>query len=390
MKELELIQTILDKFGPRRAGSRAEFEAQSFFAKELQKFCSKVEHEEFAGALRAKFLALRVFCVIYMLNLVLVLYSPLGAFLLALANAVVFFLHFNSYRHILDFLYPKIKSSNVIGTIEPQGEVKQTVIFSGHMDSTPEFIWWYYLKNTGVKLMLLVGVSFVFIPVFYALIAFAGLDLMQIGVKIAYIFFLCIAPLSAVFFFIHGKKVVPGAQDNLSGVSVSYGAAKQLLENGKSKLQHTRIKVIAFGSEETGLRGSTAYVLRHRDELLKENAVCVNADGIIALEHINVVKAEPACWVNHDKETAQQLQATFKAQGIDAKLSTLPIGATDAASFSRYGLKAVSIVAQPLNGLHPTYHTRLDTIDWLSQDALEKTSSVMAKFALELDEKVKK
>lgn len=390
MKELDLIQTILDKFGPRRAGSKAEFEAQSFFARELQTFCSKVEHEEFAGALRAKFLALRIFCVVYIVNLVLVLYSPLGAFLLALANAVVFFLHFNSYRHILDFLYPKMKSSNVIGTIEPQGEVKQTVIFSGHMDSTPEFIWWYYLKNTGVKIMLLVGVSFVFIPVFYALVAFAGIDLNSLGVKIAYIFFLCVAPLSAVFFFIHGKKIVPGAQDNLSGVAVAYGAAKQLLADGKSKLQHTRIKVIAFGSEETGLRGSTAYVLRHREELLNENAVCVNADGIIAVEHTNVIKAEPACWVSHDKETAAELQATFQANGIQAKLNTLPIGATDAASFSRYGIKAVSIVSQPLNGLHPTYHTRLDTIDWLNQNDLEKTSSVMAQFALQLDQKVKK
>lgn len=387
MKELALIQTILDKFGPRRAGSKAEFEAQAFFAKELQQFCTKVEHEVFEGALRAKFLALRIFCVVYILNLVLVLYSPIAAFCLALINAVVFFLHFNSYRHILDFLYPKIKSSNVIGTIEPQEEVKQTVIFSGHMDSTPEFIWWYYLKNLGVRLMLIVGVSFVFIPVFYGIIAFGGFSLDTLGIKIAYIFFLCVAPLSAVFFFIHGKKVVPGAQDNLSGVAVSYGAARQLLENGKSKLKHTRIKVIAFGSEETGLRGSTAYVLKHREELLKENAVCINADGIIALEYVNIIKAEPACWVKHDEATTVLLQEVFKINGVNAKRSTLPIGATDAGSFSRYGIKATSIVAQPLDGLHPTYHTRLDTIEWLNQDVLATTSSCMAQFALKLDEK---
>ena len=80
MKELVLIETILQKFGPRRAGSKAEFEAQAFFAQELQKICTKVDHELFEGALRAKFLALRIFCVVYILNLVLVLYSPLAAF----------------------------------------------------------------------------------------------------------------------------------------------------------------------------------------------------------------------------------------------------------------------------------------------------------------------
>lgn len=48
------------------------------------------------------------------------------------------------YRDVLTNFPGKLQtSSNVEATIEPTGEVKSTLIFSGHMDSTLEYRWWY-------------------------------------------------------------------------------------------------------------------------------------------------------------------------------------------------------------------------------------------------------
>ena len=67
----------------------------------------------------------------------------------------------------------------------------------------------------------------------------------------------------------HGDNPVHGACDNLSGVSIAFDMLKHFAdpnEKGKSTLKNTRIKFVSFGSEETGLTGSTQYVKEKAEE----------------------------------------------------------------------------------------------------------------------------
>ena len=50
------------------------------------------------------------------------------------------------YKPLLDPLFPKRKSCNVICTRKPKGEVKRRIVFCGHMDSAYE---WTYLRKGG-------------------------------------------------------------------------------------------------------------------------------------------------------------------------------------------------------------------------------------------------
>lgn len=374
-----LVKHIIEQFGPRKAGSDAETKAQFYFSEHIKSFCDKVEVEEFTDSLGAKFGSLKLFCIVFYAALVLPLFSPIAALVVAFVNAFVFLFHFIMYYNWLDFLFPKKKSQNVIGTIEPRGEVRTTLLFAGHMDSTPEFIWWYWLKDWGVRLMVLGGVAFAALPVYYLLAIILGYE---IGMSPIWWFFVGTTPFSLTYFFIHGNRVVDGAQDNLSGVAVAHEIVKRL---SAERLGNTRVKVISFGSEEPGLKGSDAFVKRHKEELLNEKAYLVNLDGILDIDDMHIINKELSLAQTHDPKLIKALGKAFEKHGLEKKLGTIPIGATDAASFSRQGLPAVSIVGLPMHELHPTYHTRLDTIDCLSPETLNKMADVLVDMAREWD-----
>lgn len=374
-----LVKHIIEKFGPRRAGSDAETKAQEYLSEQIKSFCDNVVVEPFKDALRAKFASLKLFCLGFYAALVLPKFSVEAAILVAFANGFLFLFHFVMYYNWLDFLFPKIESRNVIGNIEPRGTTKTTLIFAGHMDSTPEFIWWYWLKDWGVRLMVLGGISFAALPVYYLVAYIVG---WQVWMSIPWWIFVASTPFSLTFFFIHGTKIVDGAQDNLSGVAVAHGVAKKLSTN---RLQNTRVRFISFGSEETGLKGSDAYVKRHKTELESENAFLVNLDGILDIEHMHIIQKELSLGEKHDERLINALGVAFEKHGLEKKLGTIPIGATDAASFSRYDVPAVSIVGLPMDSLHPTYHTRLDTIECLSASTLDKMTDILVDFAKKWD-----
>jgi len=367
---------FIDNFGPRRAGSEAETKAQHFLADELRSFCTTVAVEPFDAALRAKFRSLRWFTAGFVLALVLPYWSLPAALFVAAINAVLYVFHFVLFNAVLDPLFPKLRSHNVVGTIEPKEQAESTLIFSGHMDSTPEFIWWYWFKGWGARMMVFAGFSWLLLPLFYAVALAADFT---VWMSVPWWVFVALSPLSLAFFFIHGKRIVPGAQDNLSGVAVAYEVARRLA-NG-DRLERTRIRIVSFGSEECGLKGSGAYTTRYRQQLLEENAHVINLDGILDIDNMFVIEREVMATQTHHRPLIETLLDAFERNGLPRRPGTIPIGGTDASSFSARGIPATSIVGLPMGQLHPTYHTRLDTLDCLDPVTLDRMSNVLVDFA---------
>jgi hypothetical protein len=372
---------FIDTFGPRRAGSEAETKAQHFLSEELQRFCDEVSIEPFDAALRAKFRSLRWFTAGFVLALVLPYWSLPAALILAAINAVLYVFHFVLFHAVLDPLFPKLRSHNVVGTIEPKEQAESTLIFSGHMDSTPEFIWWYWFKGWGARMMVFAGFSWLLLPLFYAVALAVGFS---VWMSSPWWVFVALSPLSLAFFFIHGKRIVPGAQDNLSGVAVAYEVARRLA-NG-DRLERTRIRVVSFGSEECGLKGSGAYATRYKQQLLKENAHVINLDGILDIENMFVIEREVMAMQTHHRPLIDAMLDAFERNGLPRRPGTIPIGGTDASSFSARGIPATSIVGLPMGQLHPTYHTRLDTLDCLDPVTMDRMSTLLVDFARTWDQ----
>ena len=371
--QTSFISEVITQFGPRRGGSEAEDKAQDYFRTRLDEFCHFTEKEPFEASLRAKFGALKVICLLYFVAIGLYWVSLPAALILSLVVAALFLLHFILGYTIMDVFYKKHTSSNVYGVIEPTGTAARTILFSGHMDSTPEFIWWYWFKGWAAKGNFINGILFALTPLLIVgAMAFEG------GTRWAVFIILCFTGLlSIMFFFIHGKRVVDGAQDNLSGVSIALEAASRL----KGKLKNTRIKVVSFGCEEGGLRGSSAFVGRHEATLKTENAVIINMDSVLLREKLIMLTAEPFSLIRYHKPTIERMSSAWDAVGIKPKTGVLTMGGTDGASFAKKGIPAVSIIGLPLGELHPTYHTRLDTVDQLDPVCLEDLTCALVAFA---------
>jgi Zn-dependent M28 family amino/carboxypeptidase len=176
--------------------------------------------------------------------------------------------------------------------------------------------------------------------------------------------------------------VVDGAQDNLSGVAVAHAVGKRLAQ---ARLSNTRIMVVSFGSEETGLKGSAAMVERFGKELRATPHHLINLDGILDIDNMFVIKSELSIGVTHDRALVARVAEAFERNGLPPKLGTIPVGGTDASSFSRNGLSAMSIVGLPMDRLHPTYHTRLDTIDCLTPATLDRMVDILVDLAKDWD-----
>ena len=381
----DLIKDIIDEYGGREAGSVSEKQAQFYLKERWDKFCDSTFIQAFEIPYKAKFGSLKIFCTGYYLSLILFWYNVPAALVLSLINSVVFIGHFVAYYNWLDFLFPKRISHNLIGNIEPEQEVKSTVIISGHMDSAREFIWWWRLKQTGVVFTILSGFLiglFPFYLIIYLLVVVSGPDMLIQGVGWIYWLFAIASPITITMFNIHGNKVVPGAQDNLSGVAIATAVGQYFSEN---RLRHTRINVASFGSEEIGLRGAEAFARRYAKELKEENATCINLDGIKDAGHLTIVKNEPMTLTAYPRPLVARLESSFMHCGVACKKLPLPFGATDGVSLMRAGIPAVTIVGLSFDKLDPTYHTRLDVPEYLDDKALEDTKKVLLHFIKEWD-----
>jgi len=387
MTPREIIASIISQFGPRRAGSVSEQKAQIWVNQFLEQLPGvKTRIIPFKAAIRAKFLSSRIIWPLFWLSLWLyfVNKSYWIAILSSSITAAMFFFHFVSYRHILDFLYRKRKSANVEGILEPLNarNVKNTVIITAHIDSTPEFIWWYRFGSLSATLMVISGALLLSFPVVALIIKILNPYSINFltPVKIIYGF---TGVLGLQFFFIHGNRVVDGAQDNLSGISCILKVMEHFAFN--HSLKNTRLVSVSFGSEETGLRGSHNYVKTQTAQFKDSKIWNINLDGILLKDHFNIITAEPSIWIKHSSYLINLLKNSFDELKTPCASGPLLIGATDGASFSRFAFDSVSIVALPLGKIHPTYHTRRDVLAEIDNDCLETLCKVVIRAIEKLD-----
>lgn len=377
---LQYIHDIITRFGGRYFGSQQEKDAQYYTADILKKYCDKVEVEEFLSPLESHFQSLKIFCIVYILVLVLFKIDVRIAAGLGMLNTVLFIGHFVTYRHWLDFLFKKVPSWNVIGDIEPTEMATSTVIVAGHIDSVKEFKWWFKLKQNGAVLSVIAGVLIALLGVYSLLSLFISAN----WFSYSWWLFVLLSPVLIVFYDMHGEQVVDGASDNLTGVALAVEMAKVF---SATKLKHTRLRLISFGSEEAALRGSHAYAQQHKQQLLQEKAFLFNLDSIKDIEHLTIATSETNTLVYYDKKSIKLVEDAFIATNIPYKKLALHVGASDGTSFHLAGLPVITVIGMDSEKLDPIYHTRLDKVEAINPKALEAMKQVLINFIENWDKK---
>jgi hypothetical protein len=389
-KSIDWVRSIIEHFGPRSPGSEAEELAQNWIAEKWSTF-GNVSQQTFKAALTAKFHSLKIFSLLFWAGLALVFWNPAFALAIGIINAIVYLGHFVTYRDWLDPIYPQIESQNVELTLEPQAEVRNTLLFAGHMDSATEFRWWYWFGQTGLVMTVLGGVviSFGFLLWVPALLQDLDFAAWNAG-AICWLISAALSLLLLSSFFLHGDRVVDGAIDNLSAVAICARLAQELTADqdtkGKTALQHTRIRLISFGSEECGLKGSQAYVKKHANRLKSESAHLINLESFRDAQAIQVLQKEIFTMVQYPQPLVEEVLSAFKEKDVPAIPSFLPIGATDASSFAWADIPATCLIGLSSDKLDPTYHTRRDNLEHIDPEGMEKVLGVMLHFIQRWDQ----
>ena len=378
---LDFVVEICDKVGARPPGSEAERKTAQIIAERLKKCCDEVVVEEFVTCPRVLQALIDFVVYSYLVALILYMFFPyLSAVFVAIGISMFYLTRFRG-KEILDKFARKARSQNVIGRIKPTGKVKKYVIFSGHHDSAymmplfqPKYLRYVPLiQNMGV-----VGaISLLILSILKSLVVL-GVEVLDwrpvFGVSIYDLLLVIpvIGLLFALFFKLNmvTKTPVIGANDNLSAVAVVLGLAEIVSQNRPKNIEAL---FVSFGSEEPGLKGSRRFVEMHPN--IAKNAYLINLEMLGTGELFIDVK-ENSIGVKHSKELAEIVMKAGERVGLKVNTVALPYGDTDAASFSRKGFHAITIIA-----LSP----RLELMKWhLPDDVPENISEENLQKALKL------
>jgi hypothetical protein len=390
---LDIVKAICSQVGPGIPASPQERQRAEMIKTELENHLSagNVVMEEFTLAPGA---FLGTYPVVILMTLAVILNVSVGRFsgvtpwittIIALLFSMIaplsFVLEFLLCREVIDPLYPKKQSINVIGTLRKPGanDVKRLLILSGHHDSAPENTWFRYI---GYGLYPLSATYFIAMAllVVMSIIQLVGLVIgneavVNAGTLSWVMLVFPLAPaLVFALFLTRGKKgggIVPGAADNLSACGTVVAMCRFLVRNPSNIPEDTEIRFITFGSEEAGLRGSMRYVERHLDELKRLDTHVLNYE-IVAYPEISIIVSDVNRTVRNSSEIINRIVAAAQRANVPYKLGPSGTGAgVDAVPFNRKGLKGATLRAFKVpQQVIAFYHQDRDTPDVLTLEPL--------------------
>jgi hypothetical protein len=382
---LDIVKVICAEVGPGLPATLQERARAAIIQRELETHLGteNVRAEEFTLAPRA---CLAAYPLSGLLMLVAALLNPaisrfmgvspwltaVPALALSIAAPLVYLLEFVLGFEFIDRFFKKKQSVNMIGALRRPGtkNVKRILMLSGHHDSAPENTWLHFLGY---------GMFFLSATYFIGLVTMMMLSLLQVvgliigspemvragTLRWALLAFPIVPSVIYAALFNRGWKdggTVPGAADNLSASALAVAMCRFLVKNPLYIPEETEIRFISFGSEEVGLRGSRRYIERHLDELKCLEARLLNFETV-AYPEITILTSDVNGTVKNDPEMVKSTIAAADRARVPYKVSPATLGvATDAAPFTRAGLKATTLLPFKVpQQLVAFYHQDKDT-----------------------------
>ena len=367
---IDEITHICRDMGKRSPGSKGERTAGEYMADQLRLDCGcqRVQIETFPEHPGAFYGYLYYAVALDFLCVASFLVSPWLSAVFALASILLTLFEFFLYRKPIDPLFPKREGINVTAVKACTGEVKRRVFLNGHLDAAWEWPVNYHWGGIAFETHAVIAIIGI---VYYLCIAICtGLGAGAWTKTAVWIGFLFMPFWIGMLFMRDRKRVVDGANDNLTGCYIGISVLKALQEKG-IELEHTEVGVILTGSEEAGLRGAKAWCKAHRPDASGVPTYIYTFDTIHDPQYLMANYRDLNGIVKADRPMAELFIESAAELGISCRKGWVPPlgGATDSAAFLQGGYRSVSITG--LNHkLEDYYHTRRDTYDNLNPDGL--------------------
>ena len=389
------IDGIAKKFPAREAGSQDEKRAMDALACSLRALQLPVDGQVFSATANLYQVILAHIALGIAGNVLLSAgVSAIGALACHSAAAALYCLESNKLFPLLRWLLPHRQSLNQWGVLSPRsGQIQSRVVLLGHVDAAPTGVLFSesivrlsaksllpeFLACIVRRPLLLLVLSFV---------AMAGIDilflttgyLMSINLGIATLLQMFAVSLLWEPAFV--RKIVPGANDNLSGCAATLTLAHRFTQHPP---EHTEFWFVLNGAEESGNCGAR-YLLKtvgkHWD---RENTLVVAIDSIGKGQLKYHVEGE-FYGLPIDPRVLKALKnvSARSPQWRDLEAFHAPAGATDAAPFLRSGFQSVAITRIDSElGVPAHYHLPSDNAANLNAVDLASTIDFVEALCLE-------
>jgi Zn-dependent M28 family amino/carboxypeptidase len=164
------------------------------------------------------------------------------------------------------------------------------------------------------------------------------------------------------------SPTVPGANDNLSGVSVLVALAEQLHAHPVPDL---RVFLVSCGAEETLQDGIRAFIARHTNELDRDRTCFLNFDTV-GSSHLVMLEGEGPAWMEEyaGPEFRDLVARSAQDAGVPLERGVRTHASTDGIVCSRAGFSTATVISlepwrQPSN-----YHLITDVPERLNYDTI--------------------
>ena len=370
----------------RAPGSDGEREAAEYMAVSLEKDCgcADVKVETFREHPASFYSYFYFSATLDTLCAVSFFIRPWLSILFGCLALILFLFHFVLYRKPIDPFFPEKESVNITAVRKCSGEVKQRVFLNGHIDAAWEFPLNYRFGGVVFEIpgvMATIGVFFYLALSVFALCGAGG------WTRIAGLFGLLFVPFFLLLTITYDpKRVVDGANDNLSGCYIGMAILKEMEKRGIT-LEHTEFGVILTGSEEAGLRGAKAWTKAHKGEYEDVPTYIISYDTIHDPKHLAVNARDLNSTVKSDPELCEMFLAAAKNAGVPCRRDFVPLfgGSTDSAAFTQGGFRSIGVTGLS-HVLEDYYHTRRDSYDNLNEEGLTNCIRATAVFIEALEE----
>ncbi len=388
----DFISHVISSFGKRDCGSQGERDAVNYMAETVKPYADSVVTEPYTAHPLAFMGWIYITVTLVLAGFVCAFFAPLVSIILVVIGMLLMVLEFVLYRKVVDNLFPKRQSLNMMAIKKPEGEVKRRVIISGHADAAYEWTFNYLFGGKGFIAHFLI--SIIGILYFTAIAIWACIDggiigtTTNINVLIALGAGGVFVPFWILMYILFNPRIVAdGATDNLTGCAMGISFLKALSDEGIT-FENTEVGCICAGGEEAGLRGAKAWVKAHKDDFKDCPTTILCLDTIREEDHMLVNYKDMNGLVKCDTEATNLWLDACQKEGMPCKKGSVALGATDAAAYTAGGFKSVCVTAMNFN-LPRYYHTRLDVAEDVNKDCLEKTFNVLCNFVESIDEQTK-
>ena len=171
---------------------------------------------------------------------------------------------------------------------------------------------------------------------------------------------------AASFTQIGASPVVPGANDNLTGVATILAVAERLRD---TPVEGLRVVLVSAGSEESFMEGSRAFLRRHAARLSPPHTRILAVDTVGSTAELVAAESEGMIVQSeYDPELKEDLSAAASEAGVRLRRGLRLSFATDALPALRAGYRAAMLGSVNEFKVPSNYHKPTDTADNVDYD----------------------